>query len=861
MHGTIFGQNSQDVAPLGSGTAFLPGDIADYDAIVESVASLLDCPMACLAMVEDNRLRLVSCQGLDTTQIPLQSSFCGQAVEDRSVLVVSDAQNDPRFKENALVRGSEKVRFYAGCPISIDGVNQSGALCVMDTRPRMPEHGQLSHLTRLGRIVESFAKVHEAGREAERASMQALLDQHPSHRESELFQEVANVTGVGGWEFCLRTEKLTWTAKTYEIHEVPFDYEPTAEKALEFYTPEARAKISNVIDHAIKSLSCWDEEATFVTATGRSIWVQAVGRPIVENGRVVRLVGSFMDITQKKKEEEELRQSELIQRATLQTLVAGVMLIARSGTVHSINEAGAELLGFSQAEILSTPLAELEQQLELRFSDQDYSGGLFQTALSNPEEIKDSLVFVKRKGKSGGHWLRITADPIEADYNDFDGVVVSYKDMNKLRREQKALQAIFDNFPGGIAIRDAEMKLVNYNEKFQEYFEFPKELLDQSPSRRELLLHMAMRGDFGLGDPEQLADKAYRIEDLSKPTEYERTTPSGRVLDVRFTPLPDGGVVSCFFDITDRKRLEQQLLQKEQLAKFQLVELETIIENLGQGVCVFDKNGRLSLWNRKYIDLLTRPEDLIREGVSITEILNFEKRRGEFIGNVDAHVINMMERLAKGETVRFKLFRKDGRIIGLLHAPLPDGGWIGTYEDVTLREQATARITHAAHHDDLTGLANRILFNRVFNEAINDVQLQRAQGYLLLVDLDRFKPVNDTYGHFAGDELLKQAAQRMRDSIRSTDLVARLGGDEFAIILRGSSPGHGRTAEIADKLIGNLNQPFEVSGNAITIGVSIGIAKIAEYASDADGILKEADLALYLAKNRGRNNYKFFAGS
>ncbi len=117
---------------------------------------------------------------------------------------------------------------------------------------------------------------------------------------------------------------------------------------------------------------------------------------------------------------------------------------------------------------------------------------------------------------------------------------------------------------------------------------------------------------------------------------------------------------------------------------------------------------------------------------------------------------------------------------------MPAGGWIGTHEDVTSRELAAEKIQFAAHHDTLTGLANRTLFNAKLDEALNAASANGIAGDLMLLDLDKFKPVNDSFGHDVGDELLKTVAQRLRECVRSSDLVARLGGDEFGIILTGT---------------------------------------------------------------------------
>ena len=236
--------------------------------------------------------------------------------------------------------------------------------------------------------------------------------------------------------------------------------------------------------------------------------------------------------------------------------------------------------------------------------------------------------------------------------------------------------------------------------------------------------------------------------------------------------------------------MEEQLAENERLARYRTAELETILANMRQGVSVFDKRGRLTLWNKQYIEIFGKPDGDVREGVTLIERIEAEKRRGEFEGDVQEHVMDLMIRLSSGEVVRSKFRHPNGRIISAVHAPMPDGGWIGTHEDVTQREEAAEKIQYAAHHDTLTGLGNRTLFNTKLEEAVAKADTEGTYADLLLLDLDKFKPVNDTYGHDAGDELLKMVADRLRDCVRSSDLIARLGGDEFGIILGGTGPSN-----------------------------------------------------------------------
>ena len=198
----------------------------------------------------------------------------------------------------------------------------------------------------------------------------------------------------------------------------------------------------------------------------------------------------------------------------------------------------------------------------------------------------------------------------------------------------------------------------------------------------------------------------------------------------------------------------------------------------------------------------------------------------------------------------------NGRVISVSRQPLKGGGWVSLHEDVTERRRQEEKITHLARHDPLTGLANRVLFREQLEQNLQ--RLTRGQGFAVLgLDLDHFKAVNDTLGHPIGDALLKQVSQRLLACVRHGDLVARLGGDEFAIIQAGVRDAS-RTEALAARIVETIGAPFEIDGNPIEIGTSVGITLAPRDGADADKLLKNADLALYRAKNAGRSRLRIF---
>jgi diguanylate cyclase (GGDEF)-like protein len=280
---------------------------------------------------------------------------------------------------------------------------------------------------------------------------------------------------------------------------------------------------------------------------------------------------------------------------------------------------------------------------------------------------------------------------------------------------------------------------------------------------------------------------------------------------------------------------------------------DAALSNMLQGLAMFDADERLVVCNNKFIEMYDLSRDIAKPGCTLREILKHRVERGHLRRDPEQY---RNELLAKGERVNLVLETADGREISITNQPMPGGGWILTHEDITERRKAEARISHMALHDALTNLPNRRFFHEQMKTRLT--HLSRDQKFAVLcLDLDRFKTVNDTLGHPFGDMLLRQAAERMRGCLREGDTIARLGGDEFAILQGSIKQPHDAIA-LAARLIEATSAPFEFDGHQVAIGVSIGIAIAPTDASDADQLLKNADMALYRAKADGCGTYRFF---
>lgn len=833
--------------------------LPELTALTETTAAIFGCPIALISIVEADEQILLSRVGLDADRFPRGTSFCQHTILSDAPLIVPDTLKDNRFRELPFVTQVPAVRFYAGIPLSLDKMHSIGTLAVMGPEPKTVSEIELAQLSRMAKVIEGFLSMHSVNERALTTLQLAQLEYQQAVLEHELLGEITHVSGVGGWEFDLVTGALTWTDQTRDIHEVPPDYEPSVETAVSFYKGEAQDKISAAVAEGIENKQSWDLELPFVTAKGRDIWVRAVGRPIVEDGEVTRLVGAFQDITERRKAEETVRQSEAVQRTVLETMSEGILLIGKKGRMHSVNAAAAAFLGKPAAELDGQMVQDLDIPLRFESGDETTVGTVLQLAATQPEMARNLTIHLPADKIRADTWLQLDTQPIREDNAAIlDGVVVSMKDITAVRNQEKTLQAIFDNFPGGIVYHDENMRLAACNDAYRSMFNFPEEFIAQKPHRDDCLLFLARRGDYGPGDPEKIVAERIKAHSSGEPVVHERVSTDGTFIETRSTPLPNGGFVFSFFDITARKRMEDRILENERIARERSEELEVILANMRQGVSVFDRNGYLTLWNKQYLEIFGKPEGEVRQGISLMELLAAEVERGEFTEDPQEHFTELMWRLHSGEVVRSTFKHPNGKILSAVHAPLPGGGWIGTHEDVTLREQAAQKIMYAAHHDTLTGLANRTLFNKRLEEAHWTAGQEKIQADLLLLDLDKFKPVNDTHGHVAGDELLVKVAERLRKCVRGSDLVARLGGDEFGIILANMNGDPERISRIAARLVRDLQAPFDVVGHEVSVSVSIGISAIKADEPDISQIIKKADIALYEVKKNGRNGFQFF---
>jgi diguanylate cyclase (GGDEF)-like protein/PAS domain S-box-containing protein len=282
--------------------------------------------------------------------------------------------------------------------------------------------------------------------------------------------------------------------------------------------------------------------------------------------------------------------------------------------------------------------------------------------------------------------------------------------------------------------------------------------------------------------------------------------------------------------------------------------LELTLENMSQGLCMFDRNQRLVVCNRHYADMYGLAPEQTAPGTTLRSILEARVAAGHSPADAQEYIDRRLAEVARPEPYYAVNHLRDGRVVAVMHQPKRDGGWVAIHQDITAQKRVEAEVAHMARHDSLTDLANRTLFMEKIDEALARLRRGGEKFSVFMIDVDRFKAVNDSLGHPVGDALLKAVAHRLRAAIRETDTVARFGGDEFAI-LQTQKEG---AVTLAKRILEAINEPFDLDGYKAAIGASIGIARAPDDGASADELLKNADLALYRVKSTGRNAFRFF---
>jgi diguanylate cyclase (GGDEF)-like protein/PAS domain S-box-containing protein len=352
----------------------------------------------------------------------------------------------------------------------------------------------------------------------------------------------------------------------------------------------------------------------------------------------------------------------------------------------------------------------------------------------------------------------------------------------------------------------------------------------------------------------------FRIRQTGQFDAYRWLKSFGRIVRDEATGRPVR-IVGLNLDVTERRTTQDALVHSESRLRISEERLALALYSGGDGLWDWNFPTGQVWYSERWQTLLGYEPGEIQPHINSWKDLTHPDDRSQDEAHIRAHFEGRAEFYACERRVRiksgdYKWVLSRGRIVEFDGRGAPQR-LVGTDIDITERKSSEQHIAYMARHDMLTGLPNRTVFHEHLEQRLAEVRRGRGQAALLCLDLDRFKSVNDTLGHPAGDELLRQVASRLKTAVREDDVVVRLGGDEFAIIVSHLDHVH-QSGVLAQRVIEALGQPLDLGGRLVTIGVSIGIALAPTSGDTPDILFKNADLALYRAKATARNSYRFY---
>ena len=567
-----------------------------------------------------------------------------------------------------------------------------------------------------------------------------------------------------------------------------------------------------------------------------------------------------------------------------------------------------------------------------------------------------------------GRWLRVE------ERRTADGGSIGIRiDITELKKREESFRLLFDDNPVPMWVIDLEtLKFLAVNDAAVAHYGYT----------RDEFLNMAAL-DLRLPEDRVQFNQFVRSGQISQGgTVWRHRKSDGTIC---FASVYSRNLFYCgrsarinaVVDVTERKRAESKIIEQK-------LQMDTALNNMSQGLLMFDPQGRIVLCNQRYIEMYNLSREVVKPGCTLLELINHRRETGSFSGSPDDYHRNILNDIAQGRTSTRVIELPNGRFIHVVNQPMPGGGWVVTHEDITERKRAEierdrsqafldlvienipvtvvakdardlryilinragedyygiprskmlgktahevlakpaadlvtaldkkvwetggkplvdehfletpghgtraatsirmpmfdekgqpryvlvvvnditerkhaeARIAHLALHDLLTDLPNRAAFNEHLASILDRSQSAGTSFAVLSIDLDRFKEVNDVFGHTVGDGLLRELSRRLQSAANGA-FLARLGGDEFTFIAA-DGPQPAIAEALAERLVATASEEFEIDGQRLRVGLSVGIAVFPNDGTEGNTVLANADAALYRAKTDGRGTIRFF---
>ena len=624
-------------------------------------------------------------------------------------------------------------------------------------------------------------------------------------------------------------------------------------KSIDFLAPADRSTEFRQILERVGNGNDVSEFETFRTRKdGRQIAISLSVSPIADStGAVVGASSIARDITERKRSEDALRKSEVQYRLLFESNPFPMWVFDRATLRFlAVNRAAVRQYGFTREEFLAMTIADVRPEEDVP--------DLLQDVEKRTHGLQKSGPWRHRKKSGAIIDVEIVCQPL--DFHGIDAMLVGAYDITERKQAEEALtlktallEAESETTIDGILIVDDSDHILLANKRFGLHFDVPDELLSAGDDRSvlnyftdqvedaEIILE---RVKYLYGHPDEKSRDEFRLK-------------NGKTFDRYSAPLVDSkgrrrGRIWYFRDVTEQKQAEAAVWQAEE-------KYRAIFEGAVLGIFQTTPDGRPVSINCALAKLhgYESPAELMAEVHSLAEQLYVDP----------SQMIKLAKAAATDTDVRgaeLEVFRKDRskrwvrvnlRAVRDVYGDI--GHYEGTVEDVSERKAAEERVQFLAYYDALTDLPNRALLQDRLDNALANARRRNEKVALLFVDLDRFKIINDSFGRSFGDDVLKIAAQRLKGCMREQDTLARVSGDEFLIVLTGVKD-IANAAIAADRVMNVMRGEFTVQGHSLGMSCSIGISVFPEHGANGETLIKNADAAMYSAKDAGRNNARFF---
>ncbi|MDX6749797.1 EAL domain-containing protein [Geminicoccaceae bacterium 1502E] len=659
---------------------------------------------------------------------------------------------------------------------------------------------------------------------------------------------VLDVEPDGGFRFVA-------TNRVHERHSGLLSADLEGRRLEDCLGPALAAKVEPNFARCARGGTAFEYEEQLDMPVGRTWWRTTL-TPLFdpEGNEVVRIVGTAIEISDVRRSEQRARvKAELLEAAE-----------ALAGIGHWRHDLETGELVWS-AEMLrihglapDDPPPSLEQMMDF-YHPEDRAQ--LARHMAHAGEGDPSFAFELRllDEGSGERWVRGIGHREARAEGQPAALFGVLRDVTEERRREAALvesearfRRLYDATPAMLLSVDAQYRLVAVSDHWLARMGYARDEVLGRP-----IMAFVTEASFAR-NRDKILD-TLREDGAVRGVECEFLRKDGRIVEVVLSTVAErdeeGSITGCLtvlVDISGRKEAERALARTQQM-------LTDAIECMRDAFTLFDKDGRLLIFNQRIKEIYPLIGDLLVPGVRYEALVRAMVERGQYRMAEDE-----LEGWVETQVTRhqdcpqdYELHLSDGRWIQISTRRTSEGGVVSTRRDVTHRKQMEFAIAHMAMHDGLTDLPNRSMFREELERVLARAGRERSSFAVLMGDLDGFKAVNDSHGHATGDRLLIEVGRRLMSGLRAGDMVARLGGDEFAILAFALDGDRGFGA-LADRLVDLFRSPFEIDGQSITAGLSLGVAVYPDHAADAEQLLINADAALYAAKRAGRHGWRAF---